>query len=104
MKLLEKQELEEIALAKVLERAYAQGGISKVYEVNDLWVQEALSKIEKMRVAKSLNELERAMADPQVEEIFLPHNAAITSKGLQQVLARSMQAKIIYAAFGINWN
>ena len=62
------------------------------------WAAEEAAQIAK---ANTMGELEAAMNNPAVTEIFLSEHAAITSAALVQLLERSPLAKNIYAAFEI---
>lgn len=99
MRLLSKKELEKLARWDVLDQGYQEAGLSRVYQVGNLWVTEALSQISGLKTVQTLGELEQAMRDADCEEIFIPENAAVTSQGLKQVLERASLGKIIYTAF-----
>lgn len=102
MRLLSKNELEKLARWDVLDQGYQEAGLSRIYQVDNLWVETALSKIDGVKIVQTLGELEQAMGDADCEEVFIPANAAVTSKGLKQILERAPLGKIIYTAFEIS--
>lgn len=101
MRLLTKKELEEIALSEIVDGPQWNVSGSRVFEIRREWMKWAAEEAAQIAKANTMGELEVAMNNPAVTEIFLPEHAAITSASLVQLLERSPLAKNIYAAFEI---
>lgn len=76
MRLLTKKELEEIALSEIVDGPQWNVSGSRVFEIRREWMKWAAEEAAQIAKANTMGELEAAMNNPAVTEIFLPEHAA----------------------------
>ena len=92
----DKGQIETVVLQAVLARPYKEFGGCRIYPLHAEGEDLAGS-----REVTTLAELEDAVNAPEVANVFIGRFAAVTSKGMKNVLSRTSLAKDIFCAFEI---
>jgi hypothetical protein len=96
-----KDQIETIILKTIMARDYTIIGGNKVYNLNKEGEEIVVQNLKGNKEVGTLSELEEAMNNPNVKNVYIPKFAAITSKGLTTVLNRTSISKDIYCAFEV---
>ena len=100
-KLYNKDQIETIVLQTIMARPYKGFGGSRIYSVNAEGEEAVIKGLAGTKEITSLFELEQAVNEPNVSNIFIAKNASVTSKGLKSVVERSSLTKDIFCAFDV---
>ncbi len=96
-----KDQIETIVLQTIMARPYKDFGGNRVYPINAIGEEAVIKGLEGTKEITSLYELEQAVNEPEVNNIYIAKNASVTSKGLKSVLERSSLTKDIFCAFEV---
>ena len=96
-----KDQIETIVLQTIMARPYKDFGGNRVYPINAIGEEAVIKGLEGTKEITSLYELEQAVNEPEVNNIYIAQNASVTSKGLKSVLERSSLTKDIFCAFEV---
>ena len=96
-----KDQIETIVLQTIMARPYKDFGGNRVYPVNAIGEEAVIKSLSGTKEITSLYELEQAVNEPEISNIFIAKNASVTSKGLKSVLERSSLTKDIFCAFEV---
>ena len=96
-----KDQIETIVLQTIMARPYKDFGGNRVYPVNAVGEEAVIKGLKGTKEITSLFELEQAMSEPEVSNIYIAKDASVTSKGLKNVLERSSLTKDVFCAFKV---
>jgi hypothetical protein len=96
-----KAELQSLVLEEIMSRPYQDYSGNKIHYVAEEYEALFVKNLKGNREVTNLTELEDAVNSPDVKTIFIGRQAAITSKGLAAVLARTSLTKQIFCAFEV---
>lgn len=96
-----KDQIETIVLQTIMARPYKDFGGNRVYPVKAAGEEAVIKGLNGTKEITSLFELEQAVNEPDVSNIYIAKNASVTSKGLKSVLERSSLTKDIFCAFDV---
>ena len=100
-KTFSKDEVETIVLQTILARPYKEINSYRIYPINNEAEERVIKGLSGSQEASDLLELESAINEPEVAQVYIPKFAAITSKGLKAVLKRTSLKKTIDCAFDV---
>ena len=96
-----KDEVETVVLQTILARPYKEINGYRIYPVNKEGEERVIKGLLGSKEVADLIELEEAINEPEVAQVYIPKYASITSKGLQAVLNRTSLKKNIYCTFDV---
>ena len=97
----DKGQIETVVLQAVLARPYKEFGGCRIYPLHAEGEEAVVKNLAGSREVTTLAELEDAVNAPEVANVFIGRFAAVTSKGMKNVLSRTSLAKDILCAFEI---
>lgn len=101
-KYLNKEQIEVVVLQMIWARPCSEVSGSKIYSDLALGEQVVVKNLEGTRDVATLLEFEEAINSPDVKQVFIDKTAAITSRGIRNVLKRSSLSKDVYCGFTFN--
>lgn len=96
-----KDELETIVLQTIYTRPHQEINSCRIYWVQKEGEELVVKNLKGNKEVSDLQELEDAINNSAIDNIFIPKYASITSKGIKKVLERTSLAKDIYTAFEV---
>lgn len=99
--LFKKSDIEKVVLQAVMSYPCKEINGYKIYPIKKEGEEVVISKMKGNKTVETLTELEEAINDPKVTQVFIPKFAIITSQGLNAVLKRTSLTKEIFCAFEI---
>ena len=100
-KKFDKDKLQTLVLEEIISRPYKEFSGNKVHYLAEEYEAIFVKNLKGNREVTNLTELEEAVNSPDVKTIFIGRKAAITSKSLETVLARTSLIKQIFCAFEV---
>lgn len=97
----DKGQIETVVLQAVLARPYKEFGGCRIYPLHAEGEETVVKNLAGSREVTTLAELEDAVNAPEVANVFIGRSAAVTSKGMKNVLSRTSLAKDIFCAFEV---
>ena len=98
-KYLDKDQVEVIVMQMIWARPCSEVYGNKIYSVEAVGEQEVVKNLSGTKEVFTLAELEDAVNSPDVLQVFIDKTAAVTSKGIKSVLARTSLNKGVYCGF-----
>ncbi len=96
-----KDQIETIILQTIMARPYKEFGGNKIYWVKAIGEEAVIKGLEGTKEITSLYELEQAVNEPEIRNIYIGKDASVTSKGMKNVLERSSLTKDIFCSFEV---
>ena len=96
-----RDKLETLVLEQIMSRPYHDFSGNKIHYVAEEYEAIFVKNLKGNKEVHNLSELEDAVNSPDVKTIFIGRSAAITPKGLENVLSRTSLIKQIFCAFEI---
>ncbi|MBQ2885743.1 MAG: hypothetical protein IJE43_18620 [Alphaproteobacteria bacterium] len=96
-----KDEMQTLVLEQIMSRPYHDFSGNKIHYVAEEYEAIFVKNLKGNKEVHNLSELEEAVNSPEVKTIFIGRSAAITSRGLENVLSRTSLIKQIFCAFKI---
>lgn len=98
-KYLNKNQVEVIVMQMIWARPYSEVNGNKIYVVKASGEQDVVKNLDGTKEVLTLSDLEDAINSPDVKQVFISEYAAVTSKGMRNVLSRTSLMKSVYCAF-----